>query len=289
MEPIEEISQEWMSCLSEVYTDEEADFMNQLLGNCSIPEQLYESLDMETKAPNADSILFLQGSGPCAHATKYIFPTTNAANCSNNLGHVSVGFSFQELGLDSGRENLADMDLQDHNAEKDNTRSMEKSEKRFRSSFEGTENKRNVKSKKNPKPASLRNTEEEASPDPQSQTSNSSCSDDDSKDSRALKLSRKSRSNRDPATDPQSAYARKRRERINERLRILQSLVPNGTKVDISTMLEEAVQYVKFLQLQIKLLSSDDLWMYAPIAYNGMNIGLELNINITKQEKKCIS
>lgn len=46
----------------------------------------------------------------------------------------------------------------------------------------------------------------------------------------------------------------KRRERINERLRILQNLVPNGTKVDISTMLEEAVQYVKFLQLQIKVI-----------------------------------
>ncbi|KAG6789717.1 hypothetical protein POTOM_005841 [Populus tomentosa] len=67
----------------------------------------------------------------------------------------------------------------------------------------------------------------------------------------------------------------KRRERINERLRILQNLVPNGTKVDISTMLEEAVQYVKFLQLQIKLLSSEDLWMYAPIAYNGMDIDLD--------------
>jgi len=65
-----------------------------------------------------------------------------------------------------------------------------------------------VKSKKNPKPASLRNTEEEASPEPQSQTLSSWCSDDDSKDSRALKLSGKSRSNRDPATDPQSAYAR---------------------------------------------------------------------------------
>ncbi|KAK4739921.1 hypothetical protein R3W88_003618 [Solanum pinnatisectum] len=90
----------------------------------------------------------------------------------------------------------------------------------------------------------------------------------------------KSRANRGSATDPQSLYARKRRERINERLRILQSLVPNGTKVDISTMLEEAVQYVKFLQLQIKLLSSDDLWMYSPIAYNGMDIGLDLKIGI---------
>ncbi|CAL4978504.1 unnamed protein product [Urochloa decumbens] len=67
-------------------------------------------------------------------------------------------------------------------------------------------------------------------------------------------------------------------ERINERLRILQNLVPNGTKVDISTMLEEAVQYVKFLQLQIKLLSYDEMWMYAPIAYNGMNIGVDLNL-----------
>ncbi|KAG6531311.1 transcription factor RSL3-like [Zingiber officinale] len=83
----------------------------------------------------------------------------------------------------------------------------------------------------------------------------------------------------EPSSNPQSIYARKRRERINERLKILQSLVPNGTKVDISTMLEEAVDYVKFLQLQIKLLSSDELWMYAPIAYNGVNIGLDLKIS----------
>ncbi|KAK1359021.1 Transcription factor bHLH84 [Heracleum sosnowskyi] len=84
------------------------------------------------------------------------------------------------------------------------------------------------------------------------------------------------------ANDPQSIYARKRRERINERLRTLQNLVPNGTKVDISTMLEEAVQYVKFLQLQIKLLSSNDLWMYAPIAYNGMDLGLDLNVTMPR-------
>ncbi|GAU14990.1 hypothetical protein TSUD_47850 [Trifolium subterraneum] len=51
------------------------------------------------------------------------------------------------------------------------------------------------------------------------------------------------------------------------------------SQVDISTMLEEAVQYVKFLQLQIKVLSSDDMWMYAPIAYNGINIGLDLSFN----------
>ncbi|CAH8359444.1 unnamed protein product [Eruca vesicaria subsp. sativa] len=88
----------------------------------------------------------------------------------------------------------------------------------------------------------------------------------------------KTRATKGQATDPQSLYARKRRERINERLRELQNLIPNGTKIDISTMLEEAVNYVKFLQLQIKLLSSDDLWMYAPLAYNGLDIGFDHNL-----------
>ncbi|GKV10339.1 hypothetical protein SLEP1_g21719 [Rubroshorea leprosula] len=95
----------------------------------------------------------------------------------------------------------------------------------------------------------------------------------------ALNTNGKTMANRGSATYPQSLYARKRRERINKRLRILQNLVPNGTKVDISTMLEEAINYVKFLQLQIKLLSSDDLWMYAPLAYNGVDIGLNKKLS----------
>ncbi|CAN6309212.1 unnamed protein product [Urochloa humidicola] len=89
----------------------------------------------------------------------------------------------------------------------------------------------------------------------------------------------KPRAAKGSATDPQSLYARRRRERINERLKILQKLVPNGTKVDISTMLEEAVHYVRFLQQQIKMLSSDDMWMYAPIAYNGMSLGIDFKIS----------
>uniref|UniRef100_A0ACD5XM25 Uncharacterized protein n=1 Tax=Avena sativa TaxID=4498 RepID=A0ACD5XM25_AVESA len=100
----------------------------------------------------------------------------------------------------------------------------------------------------------------------------------ESTDAASVSPKGKARAGRGAATDPQSLYARKRRERINERLKTLQTLVPNGTKVDMSTMLEEAVQYVKFLQLQIKVLSSDEMWMYAPIAYNGMNIGLDLNL-----------
>ncbi|KAE8784923.1 Transcription factor bHLH85 [Hordeum vulgare] len=65
----------------------------------------------------------------------------------------------------------------------------------------------------------------------------------------------KARAGRGQASDPQNLYAKRRREKINDKLRVLQKLVPNGTKVDLSTMLEEAVLYVQFLQLRIKNMS----------------------------------
>ncbi|XP_004292131.1 PREDICTED: transcription factor bHLH54-like [Fragaria vesca subsp. vesca] len=127
-------------------------------------------------------------------------------------------------------------------------------------------NKRNVKSKMtNQKPVLTRNIAD-------------SCSSGDDEPMNAnpqQDLSPNARSSRELAIDPQRTYAKKRRDKINSRLRILQNLVPNGTKVDISTMLEETVEYVKFLQLQIKLLSSDELWMYAPVVNNGIGIGVQ--------------
>ncbi|KAF5456119.1 hypothetical protein F2P56_025630 [Juglans regia] len=175
---------------------------------------------------------------------------------------------------------------------RNNNQSSEQNSKkkpRVSSRSDVRKSKKNVESKKNRKLPNGTSQEEKSNiAGPDGQSSTSYCSEDDNasqeinggatSESKAvhasIRLSGKSRASRGSATDPQSLYARKRRERINERLKILQNLVPNGTKVDISTMLEEAVHYVKFLQLQIKLLSSDDLWMYAPIAYNGMDIGL---------------
>ncbi|XP_042383428.1 uncharacterized protein LOC121975694 isoform X2 [Zingiber officinale] len=60
----------------------------------------------------------------------------------------------------------------------------------------------------------------------------------------------KVRARRGQASDPHSIA--ERRERIAERLRALQELVPNTNKTDRAAMLDEILDYVKFLRLQVK-------------------------------------
>ncbi|KAI7740733.1 hypothetical protein M8C21_005904 [Ambrosia artemisiifolia] len=56
----------------------------------------------------------------------------------------------------------------------------------------------------------------------------------------------KTRAGRGAAIDPQSLHAMKRSDKINESLKVLQ------TWYQMEPRLEEAIQYVKFLHLQIK-------------------------------------
>lgn len=61
------------------------------------------------------------------------------------------------------------------------------------------------------------------------------------------------------SVEPQSVAARHRRKKISERIRVLEKLIPGGNKMDTATMLDEAIEYVKFLQLQVQILESDSV------------------------------
>ncbi|XP_022922981.1 transcription factor bHLH84-like [Cucurbita moschata] len=316
MEPIGPISErEWIS-LSGAYTAEESDFMANLLNNYCLPNELNPG--SSSAVPSA-SLAMAPMDEPSYYSNHYYTLNENDSHppwLPNNGASLSLDFSMEDVRNgdrldDSGSsrktrqcrlqqfpagssqpEKRAEITVEE--ATKDDkvasTPVDTNSRKRSPSSYNVEKTKtstRNTRARKSSKIASGScNEEEDHIVSPNGLCTSSFSSEDDCNggitSSSTLSSSGKPRASRGSATDPQSLYARKRRERINERLRMLQSLVPNGTKVDISTMLEEAVEYVKFLQLQIKLLSSDDLWMYAPIAYNGMDIGL--NLKLMKQD-----
>ncbi|KAG8489639.1 hypothetical protein CXB51_017625 [Gossypium anomalum] len=75
------------------------------------------------------------------------------------------------------------------------------------------------------------------------------------------------RARRGQATDPHSIAERLRRERIAERIRALQELVPSVNKTDRAAMLDEIVDYVKFLRLQVKV-SLTLLPVFSHISYS---------------------
>ncbi|GJN00828.1 hypothetical protein PR202_ga18045 [Eleusine coracana subsp. coracana] len=62
-------------------------------------------------------------------------------------------------------------------------------------------------------------------------------------------------SKRSRAAEVHNLSEKRRRSRINEKMKALQSLIPNSNKTDKASMLDEAIEYLKQLQLQVQMLS----------------------------------
>ncbi|RAL50525.1 hypothetical protein DM860_014467 [Cuscuta australis] len=63
------------------------------------------------------------------------------------------------------------------------------------------------------------------------------------------------RSKRSRAAELLNLSQRRRRNKINEKMRALQELIPNCNKTDKASILDEAILYLKTLQLQVQIMS----------------------------------
>ncbi|XP_057446041.1 transcription factor BEE 1-like isoform X2 [Lotus japonicus] len=64
--------------------------------------------------------------------------------------------------------------------------------------------------------------------------------------------SSRSSSKRTRAAEVLNLSGKRRRSRINENMKALQNLIPNSNKTDKAFMLDEAIDYLKQLQLQVQ-------------------------------------
>ncbi|PRQ48010.1 putative transcription factor bHLH family [Rosa chinensis] len=71
----------------------------------------------------------------------------------------------------------------------------------------------------------------------------------------AMKSRGRCSSKRSRAAEVHNLSEKRRRSRINEKMKALQNLIPNSNKTDKASMLDEAIEYLKQLQLQVQMLS----------------------------------
>nr|CAA8287606.1 Unknown [Brassica napus]CAA8392218.1 Unknown [Brassica napus]CAA8403875.1 Unknown [Brassica napus] len=80
---------------------------------------------------------------------------------------------------------------------------------------------------------------------------------------------------RSRAAETHNISERRRREKINEKMKALQELIPRCNKTDKASMLEDAIEYVKSLQMQIQvcggMMYNPNMQRFMPPSAMGMN------------------
>ncbi|CAN1353395.1 Transcription factor PHYTOCHROME INTERACTING FACTOR-LIKE 15 [Linum perenne] len=84
-----------------------------------------------------------------------------------------------------------------------------------------------------------------------------------------------------------SQSEKKRRAKINKKLSMLQDLIPNANKVDKASLLDDAIEYLKTLQLQLQMMAMGRGLMMHPMMLPGMQpppmaqgMGLGMGMNM---------
>ncbi|CAN4091611.1 unnamed protein product [Withania somnifera] len=96
---------------------------------------------------------------------------------------------------------------------------------------------------------------------------------------------------RSRAAEVHNLSERRRRDRINEKMRTLQELIPRCNKTDKASMLDEAIEYLKSLQLQVQMMSMGcgmvlmmypGMQQYMPPMGMGMGMGMGMEIGMNR-------
>ncbi|XP_022996778.1 transcription factor SPATULA-like [Cucurbita maxima] len=95
----------------------------------------------------------------------------------------------------------------------------------------------------------------------------------------------RSSSKRSRSAEVHNMSEKRRRRRINEKMKALQNLIPNSNKTDKASMLDEAIEYLKQLQLQVQMLSMRNGLSLLPVCLPGKlqpiqlpQMGLDLDV-----------
>ncbi|RDX80585.1 Transcription factor PIF1 [Mucuna pruriens] len=94
---------------------------------------------------------------------------------------------------------------------------------------------------------------------------------------------------RSRAAEVHNLSERRRRDRINEKMKALQELIPRCNKSDKASMLDEAIEYLKSLQLQVQMMSMGcgmvpmmfpGIQQYMPPMGMGMGMGMGMEMGM---------